>query len=40
MATIYFDRGRRMVQVPLNEVAATVESLLEHGYTVTSAERR
>lgn len=38
MITIYFDKGRRMVQVFLHEVVSTVERLVAHGYTVTSAE--
>lgn len=38
MITIYFDRGRRMVQVFLHEVVVTVERLVARGYTVTAAE--
>ena len=37
LITIYFDRGRRMVEVPLNEVAETIENLLKRNYSVTSA---
>ena len=36
--TIYFDRGRRMIQVSLAEVTETVERLLAKGYSITSAE--
>lgn len=38
MITIYFDRGRRMMQVFLHEVVATVERLVERGYTVIAVE--
>lgn len=37
-AILYFDRGRRMVQVPITHVAETVERLLKQNYTVTSAQ--
>ena len=37
LVTIYFDRGRRMIEVPLAEVAETIERLLEQKYTVFAA---
>lgn len=38
MYAIYFDKGRRMVQVALNEVAETMESLAARGFTTAAVE--
>lgn len=38
MITIYFDKGRRMMDVFLHEVAATVDRLVAQGYTVIAVE--
>lgn len=36
--TIYFDKGRRMVRVLINQIAETIERLMERGYTPTSVQ--
>lgn len=38
MITIYFDKGRRMMECFLHEVASTVDRLVEQGYTVIAVE--